>query len=53
MIYGDLKKKTLGGFLALVVYTHCQHTFQFKHVKVNLASDDPFKTSNKLLIFEQ
>ncbi len=28
----------------VVVYTHCQHTFQFKHhVKVNFASDDPFK----------
>ncbi len=28
----------------VVVYTHCQDTFQFKqHVKVNFASDDPFK----------
>ncbi len=27
----------------VVVFTHCQHTFQFKHLKVNLASDDPFK----------
>jgi len=26
------------------VYTHCQHKFMFKQpVKVNLASDDPFK----------
>ncbi len=26
------------------VYTHCQHTFLFKQlIKVNLASDDPFK----------
>ncbi len=28
----------------VVVYTHCQHTFQFKQlVKVHVASDDPFK----------
>ncbi len=28
----------------VVVYTHCQHKFMFKqHVKVNFASDDPFK----------
>ncbi len=28
----------------VVVYTHSQHTFIFKqHVKVNFASDDPFK----------
>ncbi len=27
----------------VVVYTHCQHTLQFKlHVKVNFASNDPF-----------
>ncbi len=27
----------------VVVYTHCQHTFQFKqHVKVHVTSDDPF-----------
>ncbi len=26
------------------VYKYCQHTFMFKqHVKVNFASDDPFK----------
>ncbi len=28
----------------VVLYTHCQHTFQFKqHIKVNFASDDSFK----------
>ncbi len=33
----------------VVVYTHCQHTFQFKqHVKVNFASDDPFKVVARL-----
>ncbi len=26
------------------MYTHCQHTFQFKQtVKVHVASEDPFK----------
>ncbi len=34
------------------VYTHCQHTFMFKqHVKVNLASDDPFNTHNTPPLF--
>ncbi len=44
----DLKIE-MGGFLSLVVvYTHSQHTFIFKHhVKVNLASDDPFKGSSQ------
>ncbi len=28
----------------VVVYTHCQHTFQFKqHVKVHVAVYDPYK----------
>ncbi len=31
-------------YYRVVVYTHCQHTFQFKQlVKVHVASDDPFK----------
>ncbi len=29
----------------LDVYTHSQHTFMFKHVKVNYASNDPFNHS--------
>ncbi len=30
-------------YYSVVVYTHCQDTFQFKqHVKVNFAFDDPF-----------
>ncbi len=47
MIYGDLKKY----WVDFIIGWLC--TFQFKHVKVNFASDDPFKTSDKLLIFEQ
>ncbi len=47
MIYGDLKKKKHWVdfyYYRVVVFTHCQHTFQFKqHVKVNFACDDPFK----------
>ncbi len=45
MIHSDGKKNTLLNFYhyRVVVYTHWQDTFQFKlHVKVNLASDDPF-----------
>ncbi len=30
---------------SLDVYTHCQHTFMFKHVKVNFAFNDPFNHS--------
>ncbi len=34
----------------VVVCTHCQDTFQFKqHVKVNFASDDPFKKDISLM----
>ncbi len=35
----------------VVVYTHCQHTFQFKQlVKVHVASDDPFKGITALTV---
>ncbi len=39
----------------VVVYTHCQHTFMFKHhVKVNFASDNPFnanESANVCMLF--
>ncbi len=35
----------------MVVYTHCQHTFQFKQLaKVHVASDDPFKQNVRRII---
>ncbi len=41
----DLKKNTVDFYhYRVVVYTHCQHTFQFKQlVKVHAALYDPFK----------
>ncbi len=42
-------------YYRVVVYTHCQHTFMFKHhVKVNFASDDPFnanESANVCMLF--
>ncbi len=35
-------------YYRVVVYRHCQHTFQFKLlVNLHVASDDPFKTHTK------
>ncbi len=35
-----------------IVYTHCQHTFQFKQlVKVHVALDDPFKQIHVFFAF--
>ncbi len=36
----------------VVVYTHCQDTFQFKHhVKVHFESNVPFKKSQSIIYF--
>ncbi len=47
MICGGLKKKKHWAdfyHYRVIVYTRCQDTFKFKHhVKVNFASDVPFK----------